>query len=204
MTKHITPLNKHFDGYLPVVVDLETSGVNSRTDALLEIAAINIVLDEAGLFSAGESFSTHVAAFEGANFDEKALEINKIIPDHPFRFAIPESETLTLLFEFVQKALRSSGCRRAVLVGHNAHFDLGFLQAAMKRCGRKTSPFHAFTVFDTATLSGLAYGKTVLAKALKAAKIEFDITQAHSALYDTQKTTELFCKIMNNLKIGKQ
>ncbi len=190
-------MKNRFDGYLPVVVDVETAGVNALTDALLEVAAIATTIDDEGQCVPTESFSTHVTPFEGANINPKSLEINKIQIDHPFRFAIAEDEALKLLFEYVDAAVKKNECRRAVLVGHNAHFDLDFLQAAMRRCKITKSPFHAFTCFDTATLSGLVYGKTVLAKALKAAGIKFNKDEAHSALYDTEKTAELFCYIVN-------
>ena len=88
-------------------------------------------------------------------------------------------------------------CRRAVLVGHNAHFDLSFILSSVKRCKIKASPFHAFTVLDTASLSGLVFGKTVLAKALRRAKLGFDKNEAHSAIYDAKQTAELFCYIVN-------
>jgi ribonuclease T len=85
------------------------------------------------------------------------------------------------------------------LVGHNAHFDLGFLNAAVLRTNSKNhSSFHQFSVFDTVTLSALAFGQTVLARACKAAGLDFDGNDAHSALYDMQKTAELFCHILNS------
>lgn len=192
-------IKKRFDGYLPVVVDVETGGCNPDKDALLEVAATLVDYDENGQMALQESFSTHVEAFEGANIDPQALAINHIDPYHPFRFAVPEKEALEKLFEFVDKALKNTGCRRAVLVGHNAAFDLSFIIASAKRCKLKP-PFHAFTCFDTATLGGLIYGKTVLAKALKAAKIPFDKNEAHSAVYDTNRTAELFCKIINQIE----
>ena len=193
-------LNKRFDGYLPVVVDVETSGVIAEKNALLEVAAIAIVYDDAGkLVPMEDSFSTHVEAFDGAVIDEKALKINNIVPDHPFRFALAEEEALKELFLYVDKALKQTQCRRALLVGHNAHFDLGFLKAAMKRCKVTQSPFHDFTVFDTATIAGVFFGKTILAKALKEAKIDFNKNEAHSALYDTKKTAELFCQALNSI-----
>jgi ribonuclease T len=87
-----------------------------------------------------------------------------------------------------------------VLVGHNAFFDISFLQAAIKRTNYKGNPFHRFTTFDTATLAGLAYKHTVLAVAAKKAGIEFEVQHAHSALYDATKTAELFCAIVNRWK----
>ena len=198
MTQEVdTRMKLRFDGYLPVVVDVETSGVDNRKHGLLEVAAVSVNYNDDGILAPVDSFSTHVTLFERAIVDPEALKINHIDPGHPFRFAVPESEALEALFSFVSAALKQTGCRRAVLVGHNAHFDLGFIVAAFHRCKMKKMPFHHFTVFDTATLAGAFYGKTVLAKALKKAGIEFDIDQAHGALYDTQKTAEIFCAMIN-------
>lgn len=192
-----TALNKRFDGYLPIIVDVETSGVNPAKHCLLEIAAITIKQDAENRYVQDESFLCHVLPFADAKLDPKAMEITKIDPYHPFRFALEEAEALKNFFEFSSKAVNAQQCRRAVLVGHNAHFDLSFIKASMHRCGVKTTPFHAFTCLDTATLSALIYGKTVLAKALKKAGIEFDKDKAHSALYDAEKTAELFCLMLN-------
>lgn len=190
-------LSNRFAGYLPIVIDVETAGVNPLKDALLEIAAVLIETSDEGILIPGETFSTHVLPFEGAHLDPAALEINKIDPYHPFRFAVDEKKALTDLYAFASKAVSKNNCRRAVLVGHNAHFDLSFIQIATKRCKIKKTPFHAFTCFDTATLAGLAYSQTILAKALKTADIPFDKEKAHSAIYDAQQTAELFCLIVN-------
>ena len=132
------------------------------------------------------------------------MRINGIKVDNPFRFAISEKEALKKVFAMVREALKARGCTRAILVGHNAHFDLAFLNAAIERTGIKNSPFHPFSVIDTVSLAGLAYGQTVLARAIMAAGIEWDHSKAHSALYDTEKTAELFCNIVNlwQTKIG--
>ncbi|MCH9769399.1 MAG: ribonuclease T [Gammaproteobacteria bacterium] len=196
MTDTETLMKKRFDGYLPVVLDVETGGLDPIKNALLEVAAVTVDFNAQAELQIREHFSTHVEAFKGAKLNPQSMEINKIDPDHPFRFAMSEAKALTELFNFVSQALIETDCRRAILVGHNAHFDLSFILAACQRC-QLESPFHSFTVFDTATLGGLAYGKTVLAKILKKAGIAFDKNQAHSALYDAQKTAELFCQIIN-------
>ena len=194
-------IKKRFQGYLPVVVDVETGGVNPKIDALLEVAAVFVEMNpDTGMLTPklDDPFHSHVTPFEGAKIENEALEINKIVPNHPFRFAEKEQVVAEALFEAINEQLRQTGCRRAVLVGHNATFDLSFVQALAKRTKLFGKiPFHKFTVFDTATLGGVAYGKTVLAKALHQAKIPFRKDEAHSALYDTQKTAELFCKIVN-------
>ncbi|WP_376697180.1 ribonuclease T [Wenzhouxiangella sp. EGI_FJ10305] len=186
-----------FRGFQPVVVDVETGGFNSRTDALLELAICIIEMDDDGWLSPGEVMMQHIKPFEGANIEEAALEFNGIRPDHPLRPAVSERDALKHLFLPVRHSLRETGCKRAVLVGHNAHFDLGFLNAAIERTGYKRNPFHPFSCFDTATLGGLAYGQTVLARAVAAAGLDWDKSRAHSAAYDTERTAALFCNIVN-------
>ncbi len=199
-------MRNRFDGYLPVVIDVETSGVDAAKNALLEIAAVAVkYTDDGAIIPYAEHFSSHINPFEGSVFDEKAMEITGIRPYHPFRtaLAVAEEQSLAELFAYISSALKEQKCRRALLVGHNAHFDLGFIRAAMARCKLTKSPLHAFTVMDTATLAGAFYGKTVLAKAIKCAAIEFDSNEAHSAVYDTLKTAELFCKIINNMPFAQ-
>ncbi|MBT4883522.1 MAG: ribonuclease T, partial [Glaciecola sp.] len=57
-----------------------------------------------------------------------------------------------------------------------------------------------FVSFDTTSLAALTLGQTVLIKACEAAQIPFDQQQAHGALYDAQRTAELFCFMMNRYK----
>jgi len=198
---HATPrLAERFRGFLPVVVDVETGGFNCETDALLEVAAIIIRMDEDGYVSPGETVSTHVVPFPGANLDPRSLEITGIDPTHPFRFALEEREALNMIFQPIRKALREHECQRAILVGHNAAFDLSFLNTAIKRTGVKRSPFHQFSAFDTVSLAGLAYGQTVLSRAVQAAGLSWNGSEAHSAVYDAERTAELFCRIVNRWK----
>lgn len=189
-----------FRGFLPVVVDVETAGFNSRTDALLEIAAVTLTMDENGFLIIDQSFEAQVEPFEGANLEKSALDFTGIDPYDPDRESVPEREALENIFKPVRKAIKAHDCKRAILVGHNASFDQGFVNAASDRADIKRNPFHPFSTFDTASLAGLAFGQTVLAKACQVAGIEFDGKKAHSALYDTTKTAELFCIIVNRWK----
>lgn len=191
-------MSERFRGYFPVVVDVETAGFNAQTDALLEIAASTLKInEETQQFELDETIHFNVNPFEGANLEKSALEFTGIDPTNPLRGAVDEYKALTETFKLIRKKMKSAGCQRAVMVAHNAAFDLGFVNAAIERCAIKRSPFHPFVSFDTTTLSGLALGQTVLAKACIAANIEFNNNEAHSALYDTEKTAELFCHIVN-------
>jgi len=197
MTDNQLLISRRFRGFLPVVVDVETAGFNAKKDALLEIAAVMVNFNPQGNLEIVETVSAHVQPFPGANLDQTSLAFNGIDPHHPFRFAVSEFDALKKIFEPVRKAIKSYQCTRAILVGHNPAFDLSFLNAAVERTGIKNNPFHQFSTFDTVTLSGLAFGQTVLARAIAAADIEWSNDQAHSALYDAEKTAELFCRIVN-------
>jgi ribonuclease T len=189
-----------FRGFLPVVVDVETGGFNNKTDALLEVAAVLVDHGDGGILTRGETIRYHVKPFEGANMEPASLAVNGIDPHHPLRPAIDERDALQRLFREIRKAVRENGCSRAVLVGHNAAFDLGFINEAIIRSDIKRNPFHPFSCFDTATLCGVAFGQTVLARAVAAAGFDWDETQAHGAAYDAEMTADLFCEIVNRFQ----
>lgn len=197
----VTQIKDRFRGFLPVVVDVETAGFNAATDALLEMAVVTVKMDDQGNLVRHQTFDRNILPFAGANIEESALKfIGMEDPFHPFREAIPEKQALKELFEPINKQLKETGCTRAILVGHNAFFDLNFVLQAAERHKIKC-PFHKFSTFDTVSLAGLAYGQTVLAKAAIAAGLEWDNQQAHSAVYDTEQTADLFCKIVNQWPI---
>ena len=197
MTTEKTRFARRFRGYLPVIVDIETSGFDPKRNAVLEIAAVIPAMDDQGRLSIQETHASHVNPFPGARLEESALAFNKIDPFHPFRFALDEKDALQKIFQPIRIAVKANGCTRAILVGHNPAFDIAFLNAAVERVNIKKNPFHPFSTFDTATLSGLVYGQTVLAKAVQAAGMDWDNREAHSAVYDAEQTARLFCGIVN-------
>ena len=194
-------MSKRFRGFFPVIIDIETAGFDYKKNAVLELAAVTLTYNEEGQLVPDITYGYHVNPFPSSVLDVKALEFNGIDPNHPFRFAKSEHDVLKDLFKNVQVQQKIHHCKRAVMVAHNAAFDMGFLQAMIARCEFKKNPFHAFTTFDTATLAAAAYGQTVLAKAMEKAGISFDAKEAHSAIYDAEKTAELFCKIINSIAI---
>jgi ribonuclease T len=193
------PMGGRFRGFLPVVIDMETGGFNHHTDALLEVAAVTLRMDADGMLAPHKTYGWHVNPFAGANLEPASLEVNGIDPDLPFRqaIAVDEKKCLDELFSIVRKEMKLNKCKRAILVGHNAAFDLNFLNAAVERIAKKRNPFHPFSTFDTVTLAAMAYRQTVLARSVKAAGFPWDASEAHSAVYDTEKTADLFCNIMN-------
>jgi ribonuclease T len=199
-TPPLPRIGQRFRGFLPVVVDVETGGFNAATDALLEIAVVMIGLDEHGNLVRRETHAAHIEPFPGANIERASLEVNGIDPHHPLRLAVQEKDGLAKVFRPVRQAVSEQGCTRAILVGHNAHFDLGFLNAAVARADIKRNPFHPFSAFDTVTLGGALLGQTVLARALEAAGLPYDAREAHSAIYDAERTADLFCLLLNRMR----
>ncbi|QYK14370.1 ribonuclease T [Shewanella rhizosphaerae] len=193
-------LKHRFRGYFPVVIDVETAGFNAQTDALLEIAVTLLKMNDNGDLVLDKTLHYHIEPFEGANLEPEALAFNGIDPSNPLRGAVSEKEAFLEIFKEVKKHQKASNCHRSIIVAHNAAFDHGFVTQAIERNALKRTPFHPFATFDTAALSGLALGHTVLAKACEIAGIPFDNKEAHSALYDTERTAELFCHIVNKWK----
>lgn len=191
------PLGNRFRGFCPVVVDVETGGFNASTDALLEVAAVLVGMNHERQFFCQRTIAAHVRPFEGANLDPASLEVNKIDPFHPLRIALPEEEALQKIFVPVHRHVQQNQCTKAILVGHNAFFDLGFIKAAVERTGIKNNPFHPFSNLDTVTLGALAYGQTVLSRIAVAADLDWESGSAHSAVYDAEKTAAIFCEVMN-------
>ena len=196
-------MKERFRKYLPVVVDLETGGFNPLNNAILEIA-ITLVEEEDDLLFVGETFRFHIQPYEGLLVEQESLEFTKINLDHPLRNAVTEDFALKALFKIINKARDKYECSRAILVGHNAHFDSSFMNAAVERNKIKRSPFHPFSVLDTVTLGALATNQTVLARICESLEVDYDSKEAHSAAYDSDVTAKVFCKIINefNQKVG--
>ena len=184
--------------YTPIIIDCETSGCDPNKHALLESAYVTLKIKD-GKIIPDKSETFHVLPFDGALFDPQSMDIHKIDPTHPFRFALSEKQALSELNAVVKPYVKEHLGNRAILIGHNAWFDLAFLNEGFNRCSLKSS-LHKFTSCDTATLSGFHLNETVLAKALMRARISYDPQQAHGALYDALKTAELYCYFINSKK----
>lgn len=195
-----TSIEHRFRGYLPVVIDIETGGFNNQTDGLLELAMVTLQMNEDGILQPRTKIHFHVEPFEGANLCPKSLAFTGIDPFNPLRGAVSEREALDGCIAPIKAEMKENQCNRAIIVAHNAHFDHGFLKAAMARANIKRDPFHPFSSIDTASLAAVFFGQTVLAKACKAAGMEFSSKEAHSALYDATQTADLFCHMVNRYK----
>ena len=190
-------LKDRFRKFLPVIVDLETGGFNSKRNAILEIA-IQLIDEEDSKLILGDSYRYHIKPFEGLEVDKEALEFLRLDLNHPLRLAVEEEHALKEFFKIINKQKSKYECSRAILVGHNAFFDHSFLLEACRRNNIKKSPFHPFSLIDTVSLGVLATKQTVLARVCKELDISYDNDEAHSAAYDAEVTAQVFCKIIND------
>ena len=194
-------LKERFRKFLPVVVDLETGGFDSKKNAILEIA-IQLIDEEDSRLVLGEPHRFHIEPFENLIVDKDALEFLKLDLNHPLRVAVEERFALQEVFKIINKQKNKYECSRAILVGHNAFFDHSFLLEACLRNNIKKSPFHPFSLIDTVSLGVLATKQTVLARICNELDISYDNEEAHSAAYDAMVTAQVFCKIINNFDLN--
>nr|WP_306359359.1 DEDD exonuclease domain-containing protein [Nocardia sp. CC227C] len=157
-----------------VVVDLETTGTSPEGDAITEIGAVKVrggeVLGEfATLVNPGRSIPPQIVQVTGIT--------TAMVYDAPRIDAV-----LPGFLEFAAGA---------VLVAHNARFDLGFLKAAALRC---ELAWPAFQVLCTVRLARRILGRdeapsvklSVLAQLLGA-----ETTPTHRALDDARATVDV-------------
>ncbi len=190
-------IKDRFRQFYPVIVDVETAGLVPSTDALLEVSMMTVKMDEKGKLVPDEQFHANIRPFPGSQIKQANIDFLGIDPFDESRDLQKEEDAIIPMFKAIAKKVKANKCKRAILVGHNGSFDLGFINAVTERLNYKRSPFHPFSVCDTASLSLLVYGQSVLAKACIAAGIDFDLEQAHGAKYDTRMECELFCSIFN-------
>ena len=106
-------LKDRIRGYLPVVIDVETAGFNENTDALLEICAIILGLDDSRNFFPKTTLHFHIEPFKGANIEPSALKFNGIDID----INVIDSENIEVLCEVVIEG--KTGVEMEALTGVN-------------------------------------------------------------------------------------
>lgn len=104
----LSGLCDRFRGFYPVVIDVETAGFNAKTDALLEIAAITLKMDEQGWLMPDMTLHFHVEPFAGANLQPEALAFNGIDPSNPLRGAVSEYEALHAILKWCVKVSKTA------------------------------------------------------------------------------------------------
>lgn len=163
-----------------IIFDLETTGLSAATERIIEIGAVKV---ENGEIS--ESFDLFVDP-------EKAItpEITRLtsITNEMVAGAPKEAEALEQFFRFCD------GCD--ILVAHNADFDMGFLRAAIRRCGREEDPVQ----IDTLVMARAMYPELKKHK-LDTIAERLGVTQKHHhrADDDARVLAEIFLKMVQKL-----
>ena len=107
-------LKNRFRGYFPVIIDVETAGFDAKQDALLELAAITLKMDENGYLHPDQKCHFHIEPFEGANINPESLKFNGIDIHNPLRNAGSELDAITGLFQMVRRAQKEADCQRSI------------------------------------------------------------------------------------------
>ena len=74
---------ERFRGFMPVIIDVETGGFNAQTDALLEVAAVTLDMDDEGILSPAKTYSFNTKPFEGANIEPVSYTNLNMPANHP-------------------------------------------------------------------------------------------------------------------------
>ena len=163
-----------------IIFDLETTGLSAATERIIEIGAVKVENGEIL-----ESFDLFVDP-------EKAItpEITRLtsITNEMVAGAPKEAEALEQFFRFCD------GCD--ILVAHNADFDMGFLRAAIRRCGREEDPVQ----IDTLVMARAMYPELKKHK-LDTIAERLGVTQKHHhrADDDARVLAEIFLKMVQKL-----
>ncbi|MGQ9856391.1 MAG: PolC-type DNA polymerase III [Fervidobacterium sp.] len=176
----INEIEGNIDSSTYVVLDLETTGLNPRLDEIMEIGAVKTangqIIDE---------FHTFV---KPSKLKEKSLQITGITEDM-LENAPDISQVIDRLSEFLNGA---------VIVAHNADFDIGFLKNTFSKFHRQFNPPY----IDTLRLS-----QALLRSKLKSFSLDklvdyFELGkfQHHRALDDARVTAKVFWKLVELLK----
>lgn len=173
-----TPLNKA----KYVVLDLETTGLSSRYDRIIEFGAVKV---EHGLVSS----HFDVLINPGFSLTRQITEITGIT-DELLKDKPSIKDVIKDILDFIGDA---------ILVTHNAEFDISFLQESLERLGR---PPLANPVIDTLQLSRYLFPDSKrhsLGALCNNLEVKYDEEQAHRADYDAQVLNDVFQPMLSRL-----
>ncbi len=157
-----------------VVVDLETTGGSPQTGAITEIGAVKV--------RGGEVLGTFASLVNPQVAIPPFIAVLTGITDAMVAAAPPVGSVLAAFLEFA---------RGAVLVAHNAPFDVGFLRAACEQTG---SSWPGFDSVDTARLARrvLTRDESPDCKLATLARLfHTSVSPCHRALADAQATVDV-------------
>ncbi|GGE25187.1 DNA polymerase III PolC-type [Marinithermofilum abyssi] len=162
-----------------VVFDVETTGLSSVHDDIIELAAVKVKNGE--IIDRFESFVNPHRPLT-AQITELTGITDDMVADAP-----DLEDVLPRYLEFIGDS---------VLVAHNARFDMGFLQMACKKTGRKPVENPAL---DTLELARFLYPRMKNHRLNTLCK-QFDIhlEQHHRAIYDAEATGYLLWRMITD------
>ncbi|MCS1351283.1 PolC-type DNA polymerase III [Mechercharimyces sp. CAU 1602] len=162
-----------------VVFDVETTGLSTMHDSIIELAAVKMRNGE--IIDRFESFSNPHRPL--SNFTTELTGItNAMVKDAP-----EIAEVLTQFQAFIEGT---------VLVAHNARFDMGFLQEGLHRI---EAPPADNPVIDTLELGRALYpGLRNYRLNTLCKRFDISLEQHHRAIYDAEATGYLMWKMISD------
>lgn len=178
-------------------IDVETSGLDPRKNAVLQLAG---TLEDD---SRSENFNYFIKPFPTDIVDAKALEVNKLNPNEE-KFKEPRfvyDDFTYMLSTFVNKFDKKD---KMFFVGYNSHFfDMPFVREFFSKCGNKY--FGSYFFFPSLDIMVMAQFKLMKQRHLmkdfklhtvaKELGITVEEEQLHDAMYDIRLTKEIFLKL---------
>ncbi|RIY32427.1 hypothetical protein CJP74_04660 [Psittacicella melopsittaci] len=192
---------KRFRGFYPLVVDIETTGIDYKENSIIQIAAVALTFDKDLNLVPYAELKLNVHPLAGKKINPDSIAITKINPFDYQRKAVDLSTALTALCKFARGAQKAHNCKRTVLTAHNVDFDKSFIYHYLEQCKVKRIPFHPFTAFDTSVLGAVFLGESRLKVAINKLPNEtFDTSKAHDALFDAHECAKLFAYCVDSSK----
>ncbi|QEN06228.1 3'-5' exonuclease [Thiospirochaeta perfilievii] len=164
-----------------VVFDLETTGLNPKSERIIEIGALKIRDNEI--------------------VDRLSMLVNPGIPV-PFYSTKVNGITTDMLIgcisdiEGVKQFIEFS--KNCIIVAHNISFDIGFINSYLERAN---TPILENMLVDTVRLARKAFpGEKKYSLGIIASRLNIDVLNAHRAEDDARVCYELYTMCINKLK----
>jgi len=177
-------------------VDTETTGLNPSEHEIIEIAVVTETVHADGSGSIVSGWSAKIAPARIEAADPKALQVNGYTP---------EKWKDAPLFSAVANELAELLASGSIVCGHNVGFDVGFIEAAFARIGRKVRiPYHKL---DTVTMAYAAWNDAGTGPGLSLDKLRKHLAMptegSHSAMKDAEDARLVYYAALKTIKERK-
>ena len=177
-----------------LIIDTETTGLSPHFNKTLTVGLLLIDVEKTHLniINQNHIFIKH----DNYNSQTEAMKINKIDLEQHNLYAIPPEKACNQINTFLQK----NSITKTPLVGHNIHFDKGFLNALFQQ--GNTKPLFHHESEDTMKIWRTLQKQNLIPDHLRATlgqlatHFNIDYTKAHDALADCHITAKVYHELL--------